>query len=101
MSKLEEDVFFKGAGSVIREYREQKELTLDVVAARIGVNKSTLQRYETDETPLSNSMIKKIAKALRVKATVLMRDCLFRIRPKLKGSPFGDLLSLMINEAEE
>ena len=94
---IEEEVHFTGVGAVIREHREQRNLTLDVVAERIGINKSTLQRYETDETPLSDGMIKKIAKALRIKATVLMRDCLYRIRPKLKGSPFGELLTQMID----
>jgi transcriptional regulator with XRE-family HTH domain len=99
IDEREEDVTFSGVGPVIREHREKKKLTLAVVAERIGMNKSTLLRYETNETPLTGKMITKLAKAMRIKATGLMRDCLLHIRPKLKGSPFGQLLDDMINES--
>jgi transcriptional regulator with XRE-family HTH domain len=100
MVEFEEHVEFTGVGSVIRTYRESRDLTLDVVAQRMKIHKSTLHRYETNESPVSDGDIKKIAKALRVKATLLMKDCLFALRPKLSKSPFGQLLNSMI-DAEE
>src|SRR5205809_1083385 len=64
MEEDDEDIFIKGAGKVLRRHRDSKEITLELLAERVGVNKSTLHRYETDETPLSGQMIKRIAKGL-------------------------------------
>ena len=87
-----EEVFFTGAGEVIRRYRTGHGLTLEALAAKIGRDKSSLQRYETNETPLSDQLVKELAKALRLDPVILMRECLMFLRPKLRYSPFGAML---------
>ena len=87
-----EEVFFTGAGEVIRRYRTGHGLTLEALAAKIGREKSSLQRYETNETPLSDQLVKELAKALRLDPVILMRECLMFLRPKLRYSPFGAML---------
>jgi transcriptional regulator with XRE-family HTH domain len=92
-----EDVHFSGAGAVIRIFREERQLTLEALAKKVGVNKSTLHRYETNDAPLSDGMIERLAKAMAVKPTSLMHECLMHLRPKLKNSPFGQLLRELVN----
>jgi transcriptional regulator with XRE-family HTH domain len=87
-----EEVFFTGAGEVIRRYRTGHGFTLEALAAKIGRDKSSLQRYETNETPLSDQLVKELAKALRLDPVILMRECLMFLRPKLRYSPFGAML---------
>jgi transcriptional regulator with XRE-family HTH domain len=91
----DEEIFFSGAGEVIRRYRIGHHLTLEELAQRIGREKSSLQRYETNETPLSDRLIQEIALGIKIEPTTLMRECLMFIRPKLRYSPFGVLLDEM------
>jgi transcriptional regulator with XRE-family HTH domain len=97
----DEEVFFTGAGEVVRRYRTGHDLTLEELAKKIKKDKSTLQRYETDESPLSDRLVKEIARALKLDPLVLMRECLMHIRPKLRYSPFGALLDEMLTEDTE
>jgi hypothetical protein len=41
-------------------------------------------------------MINDLAKAFGIKPTVLLQECLRHLRPKLKNSPFGRLLSSLV-----
>jgi transcriptional regulator with XRE-family HTH domain len=97
----DEEVFFTGAGDVIRQYRVGHGLTLDELARRIKKDKSTLHRYETDASPLSDRVIKDIARALKMDPVVLMRECLLFLRPKLRYSPFGTLLQEILTDTPE
>ena len=97
----DEEVFFTGAGEVIRRYRTGRDLTLEALAAKIKRDKSTLHRYETDASPLSDTLVKELARAMKVDPLVLMRECLMHIRPKLRYSPFGTLLDEMLTTAPE
>jgi transcriptional regulator with XRE-family HTH domain len=92
------DVYFDGAGAVLAQARHLKKKTLEDVALLIGVNKSTLHRYETNATPVPGHVIEAIAQALNIRSTVLMKDCLMAMRPKLKSSAFGKLITTMVGE---
>jgi transcriptional regulator with XRE-family HTH domain len=85
----------------LRQYRTQREIKMKDAAERMGINTSTLSRYESNDLPLSDRMVSKAARALRVKATELMFDCLAHIQPKLKNSPFGQLLGEVVASGEE
>lgn len=98
---MSNEITFLGAGNVLRRYRTKQRLTIDELAKRMGINKSTLSRYETDEMPLSDQVIAKAAKALRVKATELMFDCLCHLQRGLKNSPFGKLMSDLVRRDGE
>ena len=50
--ELGENVYFRGAGAVVRNHRESRGLTLDSLATELGVDKSTLSRWETNTSPL-------------------------------------------------
>jgi transcriptional regulator with XRE-family HTH domain len=93
---MNHEITFTGAGSVLRQYRTTRQLKMKDTAERMGINTSTLSRYESDDLPLSDRMISKAAKAFRVKATELMFDCLAHIQPKFKKSAFGQLLGEVI-----
>jgi transcriptional regulator with XRE-family HTH domain len=94
----DEEVFFTGAGEVIRQYRIGHDLTLEELAKKIKKDKSTLHRYETNESPLSDRVVKDVARALKMDPLVLMRECLMHLRPKLRYSPFGALLEEMLSD---
>lgn len=53
----------------ITKHREDNSLTLDAFAKKVGVNKSTVLRWERGK-PLSLAMARKIAKATGDKITV-------------------------------
>jgi transcriptional regulator with XRE-family HTH domain len=93
---MNHEITFTGAGEVLRRYRTSRELKMKDAAGRMGINTSTLSRYESNDLPLSDRMVAKAAKAFRVKATELMFDCLAHIQPKLKQSAFGQLLGEII-----
>jgi transcriptional regulator with XRE-family HTH domain len=95
---MNHDVYFTGAGEVIRRYRTVRKLRIEDVARKMGVNKSTLCRYEMNESPLSGKLIKDIAKALNVAANKLMFDCMCHLKGEMKHNPFGRLLGKLVAE---
>jgi transcriptional regulator with XRE-family HTH domain len=90
--ELGENVFFRGAGDVVRSHREERGMTLEELASGVGVDKSTVSRWETNESPLSDRAIKRLAKVFQVRMDALMLACLEKMQPQLAGSPFGRLL---------
>jgi len=91
-------ITFSGAGLVLRRRRQERRLTVKNAAKRMGINKSTLSRYENNNLPLSDQIISKAAKALRLRAEDLMYDCLCHLRPQLRNSPFFKLLGDLIGK---
>jgi transcriptional regulator with XRE-family HTH domain len=96
----DESLYLRGAGDVIRRHREERGLTLDALATTLGVDKSTVSRWETNESPLSDRAIKRLAKAFRVRMDVLMLECLEQIRPRFKDSPFGRLMRSLVESID-
>ncbi len=63
----------KTAGTILREYRESKDLTLEQLADQANVSTATVWNIEADKNT-SLKTIKKIAKALDIPSAVFMRD---------------------------
>lgn len=87
---------FPGAGGVIYRLRTARGWTLEQLATKVKVNRSTLHRYEADLIPLSDVMIKRLARALGVDELQLLADCLEQIQPTLKNTSLGDLIGRLI-----
>ena len=59
----------------IREWREYRSLTQEVLAERIGTTHATLSRLERGKHPYKQELLERIADALRTDvASLLMRD---------------------------
>lgn len=87
-------------GAVIRKHRERQQLTVESVAERLGVQPSTLEAYESDNSPVPERMIAKLADALGVDSVEFQRDCLFHARPQLANRPFGQLIGDMLDDGK-
>ncbi len=54
-------------GQRIKEYREEKSISMDELCTLTGISKTTLYRYETGQSRMiSLSVLRKIAKCLNV-----------------------------------
>lgn len=58
----------------IREAREAKGLTQDVLGARVGVTGATVAKYETGAAAVSVHQLGRIARAMQVPAYTLISD---------------------------
>jgi transcriptional regulator with XRE-family HTH domain len=87
-----------GAGSVIRELREGKNVTLPELADSLGWDKGRLSKYETDQRGLSVDVIEEIAEALDLRPEAVVLQCLKRRYPKLaeEGSEIGTLVNELV-----
>lgn len=62
-------------GRVMRQVRKDKHITLEQVAQAVGVDKSTIQRYESGKTSrFSQALVYKIGKFLEVDFTISMEN---------------------------
>lgn len=62
-------------GNVIKHRRLKLDLTLDEVANAIGVNKSTIHKYESEEVKdIGASKIKPLAKILQMTVDELLDE---------------------------
>lgn len=57
----------------IREWREARELTLEELAAQVGCHHTYLGRIEKGERRLTDAMIAKVSKALKVSANDIIK----------------------------
>jgi XRE family transcriptional regulator, master regulator for biofilm formation len=53
-------------GQRIREYRENKKMSVQELANRIGVSRSYLSRMETGERPIKTDILEKVSTVLEV-----------------------------------
>ena len=67
-------------GRRIRELREERGLSQDELARRLGVHPQSLWRYEHGERNLSASKIKEVATALNVEPGELFENPLAKAR---------------------
>lgn len=62
-------------GRMLRQVRKEKHLTLDQVAQAVGVDKSTIQRYESGKTNrFSQALVYKLGKFLGVNFTISLEN---------------------------
>jgi transcriptional regulator with XRE-family HTH domain len=95
------EVYFTGAGAVITQRLEAKNLKREDLAKKIGCDAASIWRYEKDKSPLSIELIEKMAKPLGTTPTALMQECLVALRSELKNSPFGRAMQLLVSEGVE
>jgi len=95
------EFLFEGAGSLIADLRKKLGLSLEDVASRLNLAKTTVMRYEKDEVPLPDYAVMRFAEVYNVNAEKLMYDCLVKVLPSMKDSPFGKLLSDLIEQREQ
>jgi transcriptional regulator with XRE-family HTH domain len=92
------EFLFEGAGCILSELRKQRGWTLDDVATRLNLTKSTVLQYEKDEVPLSDYAVARFAEVYEVDPEKLMYDCLAKVLPEMQDSPFGQLLHKIITK---
>ena len=91
------EFLFSGAGSVIKAHRQARNLTLEAVATRLDVNRSTIFRYEQDKTPLSDYAVTRFAEVFELEPEALMMECVQKIMPDLADTSFGQLLKRVVD----
>ena len=91
------------AGAVIKALREQKPLTLESLAERLGWDKGRLSKYENNHLAVSMPVIEDIADALEMDPFVLTLKCLRHRYPALNGkkSKPGRLLTQLEQSLSE
>jgi len=96
----DEKLKLESAGLAIRQLREERKLSLDALAGRIGWDKGRLSRYENDRVGLSTGAIEHIAQGLELPSIVVLVHCLKHIYPALAeaNSPKGKLLDRLVKE---
>lgn len=57
---------YLGIGKQIRNYRKEKNLTMDQLAKEVGVTAQAISQYERDLRLPSNEILKRISKALNI-----------------------------------
>lgn len=61
-------------GTVIRKYRENKRLTQEYVAGRMGISQNAYSKIENNITQLTVNHLKKLSEILEVPISDLMKD---------------------------
>ena len=65
----------RGPGHFIREWRKDRDLTLEALADRVGTTHATLSRVERGKVPYSQPLLEALAEALgTTPASLIMRD---------------------------
>lgn len=99
----------------IRHYREEKKLTLEDIAQRLGKSKGYISKLETGKKPINLENLHKIAEALEIDVTDLFpnkekienpftgEDDWFFVMKELKDKGFsaGEVYLKMAQEAIE
>ncbi len=67
-------VFNKKLGSKLRTIREQKELTISILAQKSNVNEKYIGKIERGESSPSLYILKKISKGLKCNLNVITED---------------------------
>lgn len=73
-------------GQVLRQIREEAEMSLQELASKLGWDKGRLSKYENNHLNLSSSVIESIAQALGLPPSLLMLRCLQWRFPELRSS---------------
>jgi DNA-binding XRE family transcriptional regulator len=92
------EFLFEGAGDVILKLRLAKKLVLEDVAEKLGVARSTVMRYEKNDTPLSDYAVMRFAEVYEVNPEWLMLECMKLVLPGMIDSPFGKLMERVIQD---
>ena len=66
--------FYKEVGRRIKHYRKLKRITLEQLGEKIGVNKSTVRKYQDGEIRIDHNRLADIAKVLGIDVTLLYGD---------------------------
>lgn len=90
------EFLFEGAGEVLEALRTERGLSLAKVGEMLSVAPSTVMRYEKNQVPLSDYAVTRFAEVYEVDAEKLMIECMERVLPGMKESPFGKLLEKVI-----
>lgn len=91
------EFLFNGAGEVLEALRTERGWALAKVGGMLGVAASTVMRYEKNRVPLSDYAVTRFAEVYGVDADRLMLDCMKKVLPGMKESPFGKMLEEVIN----
>lgn len=89
MTKPPREICFVGAGPIVKQKLKESGITATMLAKKLKVHPSSVCRYFTGESRLSDSLIVKIAGVLKVEPTELMLDCLNQMFNGWENSPFG------------
>ena len=68
------EFLFEGAGGIIGDLRKKAGMSLEEVANRLQLAKTTVMRYEKDEVPLSDYAVARFAEVFNVDAEALMLE---------------------------
>ncbi|MGL6073367.1 MAG: helix-turn-helix domain-containing protein [Fimbriiglobus sp.] len=90
------EFLFEGAGEILKKHRIDRSITLEEVAQKLGINRSTVFRYEDNKTPLSDYAVTRFAVALGMDPQVLMLECLKKVMPGMAETTFGQLLQKVV-----
>jgi transcriptional regulator with XRE-family HTH domain len=82
----------RGAGAVFARRRKAAKLTLEELAAKSGVEKSQLAKYEGNKVGVTDQRLAVLAAALGVPPAELAFECLVEIQPHIRSKPIGKLL---------
>lgn len=91
---------FDSAGEVVRALRERAGLSLSELADRVGVDKSSLSKYENNQLSVSFSVLERIAGGLGVSPLLVLMKCLKHRYPSLRrpNSKVGALVGELVSE---
>jgi len=97
---LETGPKIESAGAVIRRVREEVGFSLSELADRVGMDKSSLSKYENDQLSMSLPVLDRIAEGLGIPPLVLLFECLKHRYPMLRrsGSKIGGLVESLVSE---
>ncbi len=89
------------AGGVIREIREEYNLSQIDLATRLGWDPSQLNRIESGRVPVTRRTIHEVARSLEIQPERLLLKCLQVEYPSLQTSKVGTLLNEVIGHLVE
>lgn len=77
-------------GAAVRRARQARGLTIQELADRVGIGKSTLSRYERGERPMNTYVLVRICRVLGVRAGALLTEADDHTRPLRNQNPGGN-----------
>ena len=92
------DVTGRGIGAVLTRYRTAAGLTVDEVAARMGLRRGHVTKYETDVVDPPDFRLEAFARAVGVNPVELSLECLFHAKPHLRSTTTGRLFQQGLEE---
>jgi transcriptional regulator with XRE-family HTH domain len=93
----ETELSITGAGRVITELRGRAGISVAELGRRIGVSRSMMSRYESDERRLTADVIERIAAAIDVRPEEAVLACLQAAYPPLITEKVGKRLRNIVD----